>query len=142
MTATFAVFAMRRARDGSRSVGGGSAMHMRAMQWSHPTAIATTLAGARKRYPGRKLWALFEPRSISSSRKEFEAEYAEAFTEADRVIIGRVFHRERYETRYGIDKMMSVPEIVRQVSAKNVEIEQIDAVADIARRVAEEAREG
>ncbi|MGZ5433996.1 MAG: UDP-N-acetylmuramate--L-alanine ligase, partial [Thermoanaerobaculia bacterium] len=68
----------------------------------HPTAIATTLAGARKRYPGQRIWALFEPRSISSSRKEFESGYIDAFHGADRVIIGPVFHRERYETRYGL----------------------------------------
>ncbi len=41
----------------------------------HPTAIATTLNGARRRFPGQKLWALFEPRSISSGRKEFEDGY-------------------------------------------------------------------
>ncbi|HEY0593113.1 MAG TPA: Mur ligase family protein, partial [Thermoanaerobaculia bacterium] len=27
----------------------------------HPTAIATTLRGARGRYPGRRIWAVFEP---------------------------------------------------------------------------------
>src|SRR2546428_101567 len=75
----------------------------------HPTAIATTLNGARRRYPGRRLWALFEPRSISSGRKEFESGYIEAFHEADRVVIGPVFHRDRYQSRYGLDKMMSVP---------------------------------
>src|SRR5204862_7289963 len=28
----------------------------------HPTAVAGTLAAARARWPGRRLWALFEPR--------------------------------------------------------------------------------
>ena len=84
----------------------------------HPTAIATTLAGARKRYPGQRIWALFEPRSISSSRKEFEAGYIDAFHEADRVIIGPVFHRQRYETRYGLDKMMSVETIIETPSTR------------------------
>src|SRR5947207_1837134 len=66
----------------------------------HPTAIATTLNGARRRYPGRRIWALFEPRSISSSRKEFESGYIDAFHEADRVIVGPVFHKQRYMERY------------------------------------------
>ncbi|MGH9420649.1 MAG: UDP-N-acetylmuramate--L-alanine ligase, partial [Thermoanaerobaculia bacterium] len=78
----------------------------------HPTAIETTLAGAKRRYPGRKIWALFEPRSITSSRKEFESGYSKAFRQADRVIVGPIFHRGRYETRYGLDKMMSVDTIV------------------------------
>ena len=108
----------------------------------HPTAIATTLAGARKRYPGQRIWALFEPRSISSARKEFEAGYIDAFHQADRVIIGPVFHRQRYETRYGLDKMMSVETILEQLTNDTIPAEQIDAFDAIARRVAEDSREG
>jgi UDP-N-acetylmuramate: L-alanyl-gamma-D-glutamyl-meso-diaminopimelate ligase len=104
----------------------------------HPTAIATTLDGARKRYPGRRLWALFEPRSISSSRKEFEDGYIDAFHGADRVIIGPIFHRQRYETRYGLDKMMSIPNIIEKVE----NAEQIDDFDAIAEHIAKEAKEG
>jgi UDP-N-acetylmuramate: L-alanyl-gamma-D-glutamyl-meso-diaminopimelate ligase len=108
----------------------------------HPTAIATTMAGARKRYPGQRIWALFEPRSISSSRKEFEEGYIDAFHEADRVIVGPVFHRQRYETRYGIDKMMSVETIVERLGKDDIPAERIDDFDEIARRIAAEAREG
>ncbi|MEO8383553.1 MAG: Mur ligase family protein [Acidobacteriota bacterium] len=108
----------------------------------HPTAIATTMAGARKRYPGARLWALFEPRSISSSRKEFEAGYIDAFHGADRVIIGPVFHKDRYATRYGLDKMMSVETIDGRLTADGIQAEQIDDFDDIARRVARDAKEG
>ena len=108
----------------------------------HPTAIATTMAGARKRYPGKRVWALFEPRSISSSRKEFEAGYIDAFRGADRVIIGPVFHRERYETRYGLDKMMSVENIQRSLGQNGVPVEHIDDFDSIARHVASEAEDG
>lgn len=108
----------------------------------HPTAIATTMAGARKRYPGQRLWALFEPRSISSSRKEFEDGYIDAFHGADRVIIGPVFHRERYATRYGLDKMMSVETITARLDGDGVPAEQIDDFDAIAQRVARDAGEG
>lgn len=108
----------------------------------HPTAIATTLNGARNRYPGQRIWALFEPRSISSSRKEFESGYIDAFHEADRVIIGRIFHKQRYEERYGLDHMMSVPAIVEQLGRDDIAVEQIDDADAIAARVAEEAGEG
>jgi len=108
----------------------------------HPTAIATTMAGARKRYPGRRIWALFEPRSISSSRKEFESGYIEAFHGADRVIIGPVFHRERYVTRYGLDKMMSVETINESLKSDGIPAEQIDDFDAIASRVASDATEG
>ncbi|HEX3110290.1 MAG TPA: UDP-N-acetylmuramate:L-alanyl-gamma-D-glutamyl-meso-diaminopimelate ligase [Thermoanaerobaculia bacterium] len=108
----------------------------------HPTAIATTLAGARKRYPGRRIWALFEPRSISSARKEFESGYIDAFHQADRVIIGHVFHRDRYEQRYGMEHMMSVDTIVNRLNADGIRAEQMDDFDAIAARVAADATDG
>jgi UDP-N-acetylmuramate: L-alanyl-gamma-D-glutamyl-meso-diaminopimelate ligase len=108
----------------------------------HPTAIATTLDGARKRYPGQRIWALFEPRSISSSRKEFEHGYIDAFHEADRVVIGPIFHRDRYETRYGLDKMMSVPAMMERLNADGIRTEQIDDFDEIAKHVGAEAKDG
>ena len=108
----------------------------------HPTAILTTLRGAKKRFPNARIWALFEPRSISSARKSFEEGYVQAFREADRVIVGPIFHQERYRTRYGIDKMMSVPNILDALRRAGIEGEQIEDFDEIARRVAAEAREG
>lgn len=108
----------------------------------HPTAVATTLRGARDRYPGSRIWALFEPRSISSARKEFEQGYLEAFHEADRVVIGPIFHRERYQQRYGLDKMMSVPEIISSLSKDGIPAMQIDDFDQIAALVGREAGEG
>src|SRR6185295_8304108 len=108
----------------------------------HPTAIATTMAGARHRYPGQRIWALFEPRSISSSRKEFEPGYIDAFHGADRVIIGPVFHRQRYETRYGLDKMMSVETINERLNADGISAEQIDDFDAIADRISRDAKDG
>lgn len=108
----------------------------------HPTAVETTLRGARDRYPGQRIWALFEPRSISSSRREFQPGYEAAFLHADRVIIGPVFHRERYVTRYGIEKMMDVGALVgslRVAGRDASHVEDIDAIVDL---VAREARDG
>ena len=108
----------------------------------HPTAVATTLRGARGRYPGSKIWALFEPRSISSGRKEFEEGYASAFKEADRVVFGAIFHKERYATRYGLDKMMSIPDIIRSLAEHSVPATQVENFDELARYVASEAVEG
>ena len=108
----------------------------------HPTAIATTLRGARDRYPGSRIWALFEPRSISSGRKEFEGGYIDAFHEADRVVIGPIFHRDRYQQRYGIDKMMSVPNIVTSLAEDRIPSTHIDDFDEIARLVGSEAKDG
>ncbi|HEU5161716.1 MAG TPA: UDP-N-acetylmuramate--L-alanine ligase [Thermoanaerobaculia bacterium] len=108
----------------------------------HPTAIATTLRGARGRYPGRRIWAVFEPKSISSSRKEFESGYMDAFREADRVVIGPIYYKERYETRYGVDKMMSVQSIIDSVRGAGVPADHIESFDGIAERVAQEAEPG
>lgn len=108
----------------------------------HPTAVATTLKGARDRYPGATIWALFEPRSISSSRKEFEDGYAQAFQEADRTVIGPVFYRERYETKYGLDKMMSIPAILETVRDAGRRAEHVDTFEGIIELVAREAGDG
>jgi UDP-N-acetylmuramate: L-alanyl-gamma-D-glutamyl-meso-diaminopimelate ligase len=59
----------------------------------HPTAVAGVIAAVRSRYPRRRLWAIFEPRSNTSRRKVFQREYTEAFAAADQVIIGGVFHK-------------------------------------------------
>ncbi len=56
----------------------------------HPTAVQTTLEGARKRYAGRPIWALFEPRSASSCRKVFQDDYAKSFGAADQVLLAPV----------------------------------------------------
>jgi UDP-N-acetylmuramate: L-alanyl-gamma-D-glutamyl-meso-diaminopimelate ligase len=53
----------------------------------HPTAVRTTLQGARRRFAGRPLWAIFEPRSATSCRKVFQDDYARAFDVADRVLL-------------------------------------------------------
>ncbi|HUP63753.1 MAG TPA: Mur ligase family protein [Thermoanaerobaculia bacterium] len=108
----------------------------------HPTAIATTLKGAKGRYPGRRIWAVFEPKSISSGRKEFEQGYKDAFLEADRVIIGPVYYKERYETRYGADKLMSVEGVIGFLRSKGRAADHIESFDGIAARIGEEAESG
>src|SRR5713101_7803975 len=49
----------------------------------HPTAIAATLNALRARYPGRRLWAILEPRSNTLRRNVFQDELAESLSLAD-----------------------------------------------------------
>jgi len=58
----------------------------------HPTAIQATIEAARSRWPGRRIWAVMEPRSNSMRRKVFESSLPAALALADRVLIGSV-HR-------------------------------------------------
>jgi UDP-N-acetylmuramate: L-alanyl-gamma-D-glutamyl-meso-diaminopimelate ligase len=70
----------------------------------HPTAVEGTIAAARTRWHGRRLWALFEPRSNTAGRKMFERDYATAFSRADALVIGPVFHANRLKPEERIDR--------------------------------------
>ncbi len=56
----------------------------------HPTAIVETIRAIRQKYPRRRVWALFEPRSNTTRRNVFQRELAESLAEADGVFIANV----------------------------------------------------
>ena len=62
----------------------------------HPTAIRETIAAARQKYAGRRLVAVYEPRSYTAQLREFEDAYENAFAEADEIVLAGLFHPERY----------------------------------------------
>ena len=53
----------------------------------HPTAVEKTIAGVKERYKGRRLIAVFEPRSNSSRRNVFQERYSRSFDSADMIFI-------------------------------------------------------
>ncbi|HKQ97244.1 MAG TPA: UDP-N-acetylmuramate:L-alanyl-gamma-D-glutamyl-meso-diaminopimelate ligase [Candidatus Polarisedimenticolia bacterium] len=61
----------------------------------HPTAVRLTLDGLKRRYDGRRVWAIFEPRTNTSRRSVFQQDYARSFDAADRVLVAAVDHPER-----------------------------------------------
>jgi UDP-N-acetylmuramate: L-alanyl-gamma-D-glutamyl-meso-diaminopimelate ligase len=60
----------------------------------HPTAIRETLRALRGSYPGRRLWAVLEPRSNTLRRNVFELGLVESLGLADRVVLASVFKSE------------------------------------------------
>jgi len=56
----------------------------------HPTAIRETLRALRHRYPGHRLWAIFEPRSNTTRRAVFQQELPAALQLADGVFMARI----------------------------------------------------
>src|SRR3984893_3497233 len=61
----------------------------------HPTAIAQTLQGLRHRYPGHRLWAIFEPRSNTTRRAVFQQQLPDALKLADGVVMAQVARLEQ-----------------------------------------------
>src|SRR5881396_921715 len=61
----------------------------------HPTAVKATIEAARGRWPGRRLWAILEPRSNSMRRKVFQDALPKSLALGDRVILGGVFRAQQ-----------------------------------------------
>lgn len=56
----------------------------------HPTEIRATLAGAKARYPGRRIWAVWQPHTFSRTQTLF-FEFSRAFTDADEVLVTEIY---------------------------------------------------
>ncbi len=65
----------------------------------HPTAIRETLRALRQAYPGRRLWAVLEPRSNTLRRNVFEDDLVQSLRLADRVVLAAVFKSENIPER-------------------------------------------
>ncbi len=61
----------------------------------HPTAIRETLRALRVKFPGRRLWAVFEPRSNTTRRNLFQTELVDALERADVVVVAEVARLEQ-----------------------------------------------
>ncbi|MFL6216107.1 MAG: UDP-N-acetylmuramate:L-alanyl-gamma-D-glutamyl-meso-diaminopimelate ligase [Blastocatellia bacterium] len=68
----------------------------------HPTAVTETLRAVRARYPGRRIVALFEPRSYTAQIKSFQQGFEDGLREADSIIIAGLFHPERYSKQSAV----------------------------------------
>jgi UDP-N-acetylmuramate: L-alanyl-gamma-D-glutamyl-meso-diaminopimelate ligase len=74
----------------------------------HPTAIRETLRALRIKYPRKKIWAVFEPRSNTTRRKVFQEQLVAAFSDADAVVVAEVARLEQIaaEERLDPEKLM------------------------------------
>ncbi|HKD19886.1 MAG TPA: Mur ligase family protein [Thermoanaerobaculia bacterium] len=105
----------------------------------HPTAVRGTIQAARARFPGRRLWALFEPRSNTAGRKMFEDDYADAFAGADALVVAPVFHSGRIAPENRIDREALVRGFGDSVGKPAF---APDAIADIPAILRREAKPG
>ncbi|MEM7146495.1 MAG: UDP-N-acetylmuramate:L-alanyl-gamma-D-glutamyl-meso-diaminopimelate ligase [Verrucomicrobiota bacterium] len=80
----------------------------------HPTAIKMAVPAIRQRYPGRRVWAVFEPRSNTTRRNIFQDELPAALGVADGVIIGAVARADQL----GEDERLDVEQVVGVISAQ------------------------
>jgi UDP-N-acetylmuramate: L-alanyl-gamma-D-glutamyl-meso-diaminopimelate ligase len=103
----------------------------------HPTAVAETLAGVRAAHPASRIWALFEPRSASSCRRVFQTEFANAFANADEVVIAPIFRSKLPES-----ERLSVNQLVEDLRSRGRSARTAASVDDIVQVVAADHRAG
>lgn len=69
----------------------------------HPTAIRETLAALKLMHPGKRLIAVFEPRSNTTTRSLLQTEISEAFDAADAIGLGALNRPSRYAPHERLD---------------------------------------
>ena len=104
----------------------------------HPTAIHVTIDAARNRWPGRRLWAIFEPRSNTMRRKVFEASLASALSTADAAVLGAV----NRASLLGDEERLSPERVLQAVRAAGRKAEGFESADEIAEYLAGETRPG
>jgi UDP-N-acetylmuramate: L-alanyl-gamma-D-glutamyl-meso-diaminopimelate ligase len=95
----------------------------------HPTAIAATLTALRKRYAGRRLWAVLEPRSNTLRRNVFQRELVESLALADQIAIASVFFKTTDALKP--EERLDVNAVVQELNSRGIGATQfadVDAI--------------
>ena len=104
----------------------------------HPTAIGETLRAVKQRYPGRRIWAVLEPRSWSLRRNVFQARLGTAFDDADEVILAEVFGADQLPPSERLDPSR----LVSDIGARGRPARFLPGVEAIVAHIADRARTG
>jgi UDP-N-acetylmuramate: L-alanyl-gamma-D-glutamyl-meso-diaminopimelate ligase len=105
----------------------------------HPTAVRETLAALRVKYKDRRLVAVFEPRSRTSSHSTFQQNYIDAFAPADYVIVSRVYDAQRAAEMGGV---LDIEKLIEDIAAQSKPAQAITDVAEIVETLKLELRSG
>ncbi|CAB4242466.1 UDP-N-acetylmuramate--L-alanyl-gamma-D-glutamyl-meso-2,6-diaminoheptandioate ligase [Methylacidimicrobium sp. AP8] len=80
----------------------------------HPTAIRETLRSLRLRFPDRRLWAIFEPRSNTTRRAVFQQALPEALQGADGIFLADVARKDQLPDSDRLDPRRVVEDLRRK----------------------------
>jgi UDP-N-acetylmuramate: L-alanyl-gamma-D-glutamyl-meso-diaminopimelate ligase len=104
----------------------------------HPTAVRETLKGLRRRFPKRRLIAVYEPRSATSHRKTFQNEFVDAFAHADEVVVGRL----TYPNKVPLEDRFDPEKLALDLHRTGTKGSYIPEVSAIVKQIAESAAPG
>lgn len=95
----------------------------------HPTAIRETLRAVKVRYPGQRVWAVFEPRSNSTRRSVFQGDLAAALGDADEVVVAQVARLEQIPEAERLDTERLMAD-VQSLGAQAAYLSDVDAIVN------------
>jgi UDP-N-acetylmuramate: L-alanyl-gamma-D-glutamyl-meso-diaminopimelate ligase len=104
----------------------------------HPTAIRETLRALRESYPGRRLWAVLEPRSNTLRRNVFECDLVESLALADRAVLAAVFRSESIP----VEERLHPEHVVAALNARGIPASVFADADAIVTALVPEFREG
>jgi UDP-N-acetylmuramate: L-alanyl-gamma-D-glutamyl-meso-diaminopimelate ligase len=104
----------------------------------HPTAIAGTLKALRSRYPGRRLWAILEPRSNTLRRRVLQSDLARSLALADEVVVASVFRADVLAE----SERLELPALAAEIASNGGKARLVADAAAIVADVAPEMRSG
>ena len=96
----------------------------------HPTAVRATIEAARLRWPGRRMWAILEPRSNSMRRRVFQDALPAALALGDRVLLGSVHRAGQLSDEQRLDPE-TVAAAVRALGKDARVLSGADAISDL-----------
>ena len=108
----------------------------------HPTAVRGSIEALRGRYPGRRLVAVFEPRTNTSRRRVFQQDYVGSFKSADVVLILRAADSPIYSATGEVTEFFSADELVDDLGQLGVEAACFGDVEEIVARLVERSKVG
>jgi UDP-N-acetylmuramate: L-alanyl-gamma-D-glutamyl-meso-diaminopimelate ligase len=104
----------------------------------HPTAVRETITAIRLRYPDRRLWAIFEPRSNTSRRNIHQSEYAHAFKGA---ALATIRVPEPHD-KVPLSEQLDINKVVQELNAQGITADASPDVDVLVQRVVAGARPG
>ena len=104
----------------------------------HPTAIRETLKALGRRFPERRVWAIFEPRSNTTRRNHFQIELAEALRLGKRVVVAEVARLEQVPP----EERLNPAQLMADIRAAGVEADYLPTADEIVAHVVPQAQPG
>ena len=104
----------------------------------HPTAIRETLRALRVKFPGRRLWGVFEPRSNTTRRNLFQTELVDALERADVIVVAEVARLEQLPP----DERLNPEKLMQDLRSTGKPAAYLPTVESIIDHIAEGARPG